>query len=131
MAARYCFIDYDRELAIVAEIEQMGKRELIGVGHLVCDVDHLNAEYAVLVADNWQGQGLGNLLTQYCLEIAAIWDLQEVVGETEPTNQRMIATFRRYGFELTFGKAFDDPVIARKKISSEETAKKDIETRTL
>ena len=130
MAARFCFIDYDRELAMVAEIEQMGKRELIGVGHLVCDVDHLNAEYAVLVADNWQGQGLGNLLTQYCLEIAAGWELQEVVGETERTNQRMIATFRRYGFELAFGKAFDDPVIARKKLSSKETANTDIETGT-
>jgi acetyltransferase len=109
----------------------MGKRELIGVVHLVCDVDHLNAEYAVLVADKWQGQGLGSLLTQYCLEIAAGWDLQEVVGETESTNHRMIATFRRNGFELTFGKAFDDPVIARKKLPSREIAKTDIETRTL
>lgn len=120
MAARYCFIDYDRELAIVAEIERSGKRDLIAVAHLVCDADHRLAEYAVLVADAWQGRGLGNLLTEYCLKIAGDWELDEVVGETEPTNQRMIATFRRYGFELKFGTSFDDPVVALKKLASNE-----------
>ena len=77
MAARYCFIDYDRELAIVAEVEQMGQRQLAGVVHLVCDVDHVQAEYAVLVTDNWQGYGLGTRLTEYCLEIAASWGLEK------------------------------------------------------
>ncbi len=67
MAARYCFIDYDRELAIVAEVEQNGQRELAGVVHLVCDVDHVQAEYAVLVTDNWQGYGLGTRLTRVLL----------------------------------------------------------------
>ena len=32
MATRYCFIDYDREIAIVAEIEEEGRRKLVGVG---------------------------------------------------------------------------------------------------
>ena len=40
MASRYCFIDYDRELGIVAEVEEEGRRKLIGVGRLVADVDH-------------------------------------------------------------------------------------------
>ena len=57
MATRYCFIDYDRELAIVAELEaQDGTRKLLGVGRLVADPDRQSAEYAVLVADPWQGQ---------------------------------------------------------------------------
>ncbi|MGW8257219.1 MAG: bifunctional acetate--CoA ligase family protein/GNAT family N-acetyltransferase, partial [Thermoguttaceae bacterium] len=59
MATRYCFIDYDRELGIVAEVEEDGQRKLIGVGRLVADVDHENAEYAVIVIDRWHGHGLG------------------------------------------------------------------------
>jgi acetyltransferase len=117
MAARYCFIDYDRELAIVAEVEQNGRREFAGVVHLVCDVDHGQAEYAVLVTDRWQGQQLGTHLTQYCLEIASRWGLKKVIGETEKHNHRMLATFRRFGFELTYGTEFDDPVIAIKTVS--------------
>ncbi len=120
MAARYCFIDYDRELAMVAEVDQAGQRQIIGVGHLVCDADHEQAEYAALVTDKWQGQGLGTELTGYCLKIAAGWGLEKVIGETEKHNQRMLATFRHHGFELTYGKEFDDPVLAIKNMSTEE-----------
>ena len=64
-ATRFCFIDYDRELAIVAELESGdGSKKLAGVGRLVADPAHLRAEYAVLVADPWQRRGLGNLLTE-------------------------------------------------------------------
>ena len=71
MATRYCFIDYDREMGIVAEVEEEGQRKLIGVGRLVADADHEAAEYAVIVVDRWHGHGLGGLLTDYCLEIAS------------------------------------------------------------
>ncbi|MBC7335766.1 MAG: GNAT family N-acetyltransferase, partial [Clostridia bacterium] len=82
MAARYCFIDYDREMAIVAEVEEDGQRKLIGVGRLVADANHEVAEYAVLVADRWHGRGLGGLLTDYCLEVAKRWGIKKVVAET-------------------------------------------------
>ena len=51
MATRFCFIDYDREIAIVAELENDGKRKLLGVGRLVADADHTNAEYMANLAD--------------------------------------------------------------------------------
>ena len=47
------------------------QRKLVGVGRLVADPDHETAEYAVLVTDAWQNRGLGGVLTDYCLEIAA------------------------------------------------------------
>jgi acetyltransferase len=100
MATRYCFIDYDRELAIVAEIEEDGGRKLAGVGRLVADPDHRDAEYAVLVADPWQGKGLSTALTDYCLEIAESWGVGLVYAETTPDNNRMIAVLRRHGFEV-------------------------------
>ena len=101
MASRYCYIDYDRELAIVAEVEEQGQRRLVGIGRLVADVDHQSAEYAVIVTDRWQGRGLGGLLTDYCLELAQSWGVKEVVAEIAKDNSRMLATFRNRGFEIT------------------------------
>jgi len=100
MAARYCFIDYDREMAIVAEVEEDGQRRLVGVGRLVADANHETAEYAVLVVDCWHGHGVGGLLTDYCLEVAKRWGVKRIVAETSRDNVRMIATFRNRGFEV-------------------------------
>ncbi|MEZ6097723.1 MAG: bifunctional acetate--CoA ligase family protein/GNAT family N-acetyltransferase [Pirellulaceae bacterium] len=112
MAARFCFIDYDRELAIVAEIEEDGQRKLIGVGRLVAGADPRDAEYAVLVADAWQDQRLGSLLTDYCLEIAEQWGVERVWAETTMDNPRMISIFEDRGF--TFGEADGDEVLLNK-----------------
>lgn len=100
-AVRYCFIDYDREIAMVAESEREGKRELLGVGRLVADPDHESVEYAVLVSDRWQNRGLGSVLTECCLEIAGHWGLRRVVAQTGGDNARMLALFKRLGFVTT------------------------------
>jgi acetyltransferase len=115
MASRYCFIDYDRELGIVAEVEEAGQRTLIGVGRLVADVDHTTAEYALLVADRWQGRGLGSVLTDYCLEVAKKWGVHRVVGELSKDNTRMLATFRKRGFTIN-SDAERDVILASKVI---------------
>jgi acetyltransferase len=98
MATRFCFVDYDRTMAIVAEIGQGSERKLVGVGRLVADADHRSAEYAVLVADTWQGRGLGNLLTDYCLEICRTWGINRVVAETTTDNNSMRKILKRRGF---------------------------------
>ena len=58
-------IDYDREIGIVAEVEEDGERKLIGSGPAGADMNHETAEYAVIVVDRWHGHGLGGLLTDY------------------------------------------------------------------
>ena len=117
MATRFCFIDYDREISIVAEIEEDGERKLIGVGHLVADVDHREAEYAILVGDPWQGIGLGTVLTNYCLGLCQNWKIQSVVAEMAPQNSRMIRMLQHRGFEIDRSRA-RDVVIARKSLTS-------------
>jgi acetyltransferase len=99
VASRYCFIDYDREIAIVPELEEDGVRNLLGVGRLVADPDHQMVEYAILIGDSWQNQGLGGLLTDYCVEIARHWELDRVVAETATDNVRMLAILKKHGFE--------------------------------
>ena len=100
MATRYCYIDYDREMAIVALVKDGDQKRMVGVGRLVADPDHLDAEYAILVADEWQNVGLGTMLTSYCLKVAKRWGIRRVYGGTMIENRRMIATFRDQGFDV-------------------------------
>jgi acetyltransferase len=110
VAVRFCFIDYDRELAIVAELASPDEAtRLIGVGRLVADPDRQNAEYAVLVADPWQGQGVADLLTDYCLEIARSWGIGSVFAETTFENAGMIAVLDKHGFAIT--RRFEDRLV--------------------
>ena len=101
MAARFCFIDYDRELAIVAEQGEGPAKKLLGVGRLVANSDHTLAEYAVLVGDAWQTLGLGSLLTDFCLDICRQWGVRTVQAETAADNYRMVGMFQRRGFAST------------------------------
>jgi acetyltransferase len=117
-AIRYCFVDYDREIAIVAEAEDGDERRLVGVGRLVADPDHESVEYAVLVTDAWQNRRLGALLTDYCLEIAAGWGAKRMVAQTTSDNRRMLALFERRGFVLT--PAEDGLVDVSKPLGGEE-----------
>ena len=115
MATRYCFIDYDRELGLVAEVEEDGRRKLIGVSRLAADANHEVAEYAVLVVDRWHGHGLGSVLTDYSLDVAKRWGVKRVVAETSRDNSRMMAIFRNRQFEID-EQGEQDVVLVRKEL---------------
>jgi acetyltransferase len=100
MAVRYCVNDYDRELALVAETDEGGRKRLVGVARLEADPDHTNAEYAVIVPDAYQGKGIGGLLTRRCMEIAKDWGVREVIAITLPDNHSMVSLFRRHKFRI-------------------------------
>ncbi|MGD2056846.1 MAG: GNAT family N-acetyltransferase [Gammaproteobacteria bacterium] len=115
MAVKHCMIDYERELAMVVETESDGQRQLIGVGQLITDLNHETAEYAVLVPDPWQGKGVGGLLLDYCLELAARWGISEVVAETDPENMRMLSLFHKRGFNSVVRRE-EEVVFLRKQL---------------
>ena len=102
----------------MAELQTESERKLIGVGRLVADVDHRDAEYAVLVADAYQGLGLGAMLTDYCLEICHSWRINRVVAETAPQNHRMVEIFRDRGFHID-RTVSPDVVLVRKDLTVE------------
>jgi len=102
IATQFCYIDYARELGIVAEIQEKGKKRLIGVGRLITDADFEVVEYAVLVIDDYQKKELGTILTKYCTEIAAENQLKKVVAYTTRDNQPMIQVFKKIGFEVEY-----------------------------
>lgn len=103
VATRYCYIDYDREIAIVAEVIEDGKRKFLGIGRLIADPDHETVEYAVLITDAWQKKELGSMITDYCMEIAGRWNLKRIYAQTTSDNRPMIAVFEKRGFKITYG----------------------------
>jgi acetyltransferase len=118
MASRFCFVDYDRELALCAEVMHEERPLLVAVARLVADPDHQEADYGVLVADEFQRRGLGRLLTEKCIEIGRGWGLARIFGETTADNSRMLRIFRQLGFE--FDKPVDPQIVlARLELSSQ------------
>ncbi|GAB4313687.1 MAG: bifunctional acetate--CoA ligase family protein/GNAT family N-acetyltransferase [Bacteroidales bacterium] len=102
VATQFCFIDYDREMAIVAEVEEEDGKKLIGVGRLISDPDGEIAEYAVLITDAWQQKDLGQMLTRYCVDIARQRGIKQVSAETTRENKPMIAVFKKIGFDVYY-----------------------------
>ena len=98
MAVEQCFIDYEREIGVVAEVEGGHSPGLIGMAHLLTDANQEAAEFAVIIADAWQRKGLGGILLDYCLELAGRWGFTRVFAEAHPGNRPMLAIFDSRGF---------------------------------
>lgn len=94
-------IDYDREMAFVAESVDHGQARLLGVARYVRDADGHGAEFALVVADAWQRKGLGTLLLGTVLRHAHAVGIERLHGITLATNQAMQALARKLGFVRT------------------------------
>ena len=98
MLVRFCNIDYDREMAIVAELREGDKRKIIGIGRLIVEPDFRSGEYAVLVHDDYHGKGLGYKLVDVIIGIAQDKGLEEIYGTVLTENQKMLGVARKLGF---------------------------------
>ena len=100
---RICFIDYDREMALVAEHTDpdSGEREILGVSRLSRrGVAPDEAEFSVLVSDRFQRQGVGTLLVSRILEVGRAEDLRRITAEILFDNRPMQRISKKHGFHL-------------------------------
>ena len=97
-----CFIDYDREMALVADHEYptTGQHELLAVARLAKDLSRQEGEVAVLVADAWQKQGLGTELMRRLIQFARAEKLRRVIANILPENDSMRSLGDRLGFTI-------------------------------
>ncbi|MFX1563916.1 MAG: acetate--CoA ligase alpha subunit, partial [Promethearchaeota archaeon] len=95
---RYCNIDYDRELGIVVELNEKGKRKILGVVRLIEEPDGKQGEIAFIVADPWQGLGLGSKMVDYMIEICIDRGLESIYGLMLADNYRAIKLMEKMGF---------------------------------
>lgn len=100
--ARLCFVDYDREVAIVAVHDDRlaGVSRIIGVGRLCKEHGRNEAEFAVVVSDRWQRRGVGSLLLRKLVEIGREERLVRIHGPILAENIAMRALCERVGFRV-------------------------------
>lgn len=123
---RFCNIDYDREMEIVAEMKSMEwnrmdgipgtpvlpqvkhfekknseEKRFIGIARVVMDSDFKKGEFAVVVHDDFQGKGLGHKLIDMMIGIAQEKDLEKIYGMVLTDNYRMIRTCEDMGFSVS------------------------------
>ncbi|MBS1872171.1 MAG: bifunctional acetate--CoA ligase family protein/GNAT family N-acetyltransferase [Acidobacteria bacterium] len=108
---RICFIDYDREIALVVEHmnRETGEKEILGVGRLQKLPGTNNAEFAAIVSDKWQGQGIGPELVDRLVKIAREEKLDKIRADVLADNSVMQRILSKSGFKLH--REIGDPTI--------------------
>ena len=96
---RFTQIDYDREMAIIALVEENGKEKTIGVNRLVYYPRDDRYEFALVVTDDWQDKGVGKVLMEKLISIARDRGIKTIYGNILAENNRMIQFCRRFGFK--------------------------------
>ena len=94
----------------LAATAMLGGETLLGVARYVRDRDSDNAEFAIVIADAWQGRGIGHRLLAKLIEAARRRGVKLLYGEILATNRPMLELARKLGFDLG---RHDDPTITR------------------
>jgi len=95
---RFCNLDNDREIAIIAEFQKDNKK-IIGVARLIINVGGNDGEFAVLVNDLWQGKGLGSELVDRIIDIARDMGVKYVYSDVLSNNLKMLRLAEKKGFK--------------------------------
>jgi RimJ/RimL family protein N-acetyltransferase len=90
-------VDFKDHVALVAEINESGRRVILGGGRYII-VRPGQAEMAFAVVDAYQGKGIGAVLMRHLLAIARDGGLKELIAEVLPENAAMLKLFGRFGF---------------------------------
>ncbi len=94
--------DFVNHVALVAEIDEGGRRAIVGGGrYIVTEPGH--AEIAFVVIDDYQGKGLGTLLMRHLAVIARSAGLKQLIADVLPENAAMRKVFSKFGFEARRG----------------------------
>lgn len=112
MLARFTQIDYRRELALLA----LQGGELLAVGRYSPDDDGRSAEFALVVADAWQGKGLGRSLLARLVKAAREAGYEALYGHILDANRDMLDLARKLGFAPA-GRSGDALIVKRSLIT--------------
>ncbi|MBL9169156.1 MAG: bifunctional acetate--CoA ligase family protein/GNAT family N-acetyltransferase [Verrucomicrobiales bacterium] len=108
--SRLCFIDYDREMALVAQLagSHASGSEILAVGRLSRSHGRPEAEFALTVNDEWQGQGLGTQLLQRLVQIGRTEGLKVIRATILSENHHMLEVAKRVGFKILHSPGWQD-----------------------
>jgi acetyltransferase len=95
---RWAAVDPNREFAVIAVAGPRDDEELVGVARFVIEESLEAADFAIVLADAWQGLGLGHELLSRLISAARRRGLRRLTGETLATNTGMLTLAGRLGF---------------------------------
>ncbi|MDO8810644.1 MAG: GNAT family N-acetyltransferase, partial [Gallionella sp.] len=98
MLVRFTQIDYSREMALIAVAVEHEKEVELGVARYAINPDGDTCEFALVIADNMQGKGLGQKLMVALMEAARANGLSVIEGEVLSNNHKMLKLMTRLGF---------------------------------
>jgi acetyltransferase len=101
---RICFNDYDREIALVAVRQNPDTKEdeIFGIGRLIKAYNGSEAQFAILISDEFQGHGLGTHLLSRLVEIGRQEGIDRIIGHILPENHLMQQVSRKVGFDVKY-----------------------------
>ena len=102
-------MDFTRDMALAATAMLDGET-LLGVARYVLDKGDQAAEFALVVADSWQGRGIGRRLLAKLIEAARRRGVKVLYGDILATNRPMLALVSKLGFQLS---RHEDPTLTR------------------
>lgn len=106
---RVCFIDYDREIALVVDLRNRdGTHQILAVGRLIKAHDSNEAEFSILVSDPWQGKGLGTELLKLLVLAGRKERVRRIVGHIMAENTKMRQVSEEVGFKLRFDQSIHE-----------------------
>ncbi|MHA1145231.1 MAG: GNAT family N-acetyltransferase [Candidatus Helarchaeota archaeon] len=100
MIKQYTQIDYVNNFALIALVKENEKERMVGVVRYVLDPKSGNAELAIVIADDWQGRGLGTKMLIEMLGIMIKRKVHKVVGDVFLENDKMMQLMRESGFKF-------------------------------
>ena len=101
MLARFTQIDYNREMALIAVVnEGVEDAHVIGVARYETNPDQRSCEFALTVADSAQHQGIGQELMRRLMAVARRRNIEIMEGEVLVNNRRMQSLCTRLGFHI-------------------------------
>ena len=100
MLSRFTQIDYDREMALVAVTQKDGKTRQHGVARYYINDDNTSCEFAIVVSDGLQHQGIGTKLMKALMEAARDHGLTSIEGSVLARNQPMLDLMKELGFSI-------------------------------
>lgn len=116
MLVHFTQIDYSREMALIAVTEIQGKEVELGVARFAINPDGESCEFALVIADNMHGKGLGQKLMSEIMEVARSKGMNVIEGEVLKDNVDMLNLMGRLGFEVSTSADDDNIKIVRKML---------------
>ncbi len=95
-----CDIDYNRQIAIIAEYNSNGKKRNVGVVRLLIDPSLQTGEFAIVVADNFQNNGLGAKFMGILIDVGRERGLKSIYAKVLAENNRMLTLAKKFGFDI-------------------------------